>query len=187
MPLPKPSPRRADHARTVTSQGYMRDDGLWDIDARMTDVKTDNMDHPERGLIPAGVAYHDISIRITVDETLLIKDVHVSMDSTPFFMCPNIAPAFDKLKDTRIGGGWFSEVRKRVGGMLGCTHVNELLPVVATTAFQCLWPKRMEHEGESSVENILNTCHTWAAKSDVIKNYAPSYYQPEDIIAKQES
>jgi hypothetical protein len=32
--------RRHLHTRTVTMQGFAREDGLWDIEGRMTDAKT---------------------------------------------------------------------------------------------------------------------------------------------------
>ncbi|MEY3991305.1 MAG: hypothetical protein RIS04_68, partial [Pseudomonadota bacterium] len=39
MSLPAPAPRRLSHTRTVVFRGYDREDGLWDIEATLTDVK----------------------------------------------------------------------------------------------------------------------------------------------------
>ena len=41
MPLSTPVSRRAlRHSRVIDVQAYLRDDGLWDIDARITDIKS---------------------------------------------------------------------------------------------------------------------------------------------------
>src|SRR3970282_2145791 len=40
MPLPNPAPRRLMHTRAIECTGYERDDGLWDIEAHLTDTKT---------------------------------------------------------------------------------------------------------------------------------------------------
>ena len=55
MPLPDPtSERTLLHTRTITCEGYARDDGLWDIDGWMTDVKTYDAPNQDRNGIPAG-------------------------------------------------------------------------------------------------------------------------------------
>ncbi len=40
MPLSDPAPRKPLHKRANECRGYRRDDGLWDIEAHMTDTKS---------------------------------------------------------------------------------------------------------------------------------------------------
>ena len=40
MPLPNPVPRKLMHTRAIECNGYEREDGLWDIEAHLTDTKT---------------------------------------------------------------------------------------------------------------------------------------------------
>jgi hypothetical protein len=40
MPLSPPIGRQHLHTRRVVCQGFFRDDGLWDIEGRITDEKT---------------------------------------------------------------------------------------------------------------------------------------------------
>ena len=40
MPLSSPVSRTLRHTRAIQVDAYARDDGLWDLDARITDVKT---------------------------------------------------------------------------------------------------------------------------------------------------
>lgn len=40
MPLSPPEPREHIHSRDIILRGYRREDGLWDIEAHLTDTKT---------------------------------------------------------------------------------------------------------------------------------------------------
>lgn len=180
MPLSKPARRKAHHTRAVTCNGFLRDDQLWDIEARMTDVKAYNVDNPERdGYVAAGEAFHDISIRVTLDKQLLIHKVEASIDNAPFRICSRIIHAFKKLEGTRISTGWQRQAKELLGGVEGCTHMNELLPVVATTAIQTLWPSSVKDDMNVLKEGakfMLNSCHTWGQSSDMVKTYLPDAY-----------
>ena len=105
MPLPDAAPRRLLHHRAVHCHGYQRDDGLGDVEGRITDAKPFPCQQLMGHIIPVGEPYHDISIRLTVDAQLTVVAVATSMDTTPFDTCPAILPAFQKLVGLRIGGG----------------------------------------------------------------------------------
>ena len=52
MPLPPPAPRDLKHTRTIVCQGYEREDGLWDIEARLTDTKPRDIPLASGGVRP---------------------------------------------------------------------------------------------------------------------------------------
>ena len=54
MPLPEASKREHLHTRAITYQGFERDDGLWDIEAHMTDTKTYEFENNWRGKVKVG-------------------------------------------------------------------------------------------------------------------------------------
>ncbi|WP_299183754.1 DUF2889 domain-containing protein [uncultured Neptuniibacter sp.] len=183
MPLSKPVKRMLHHQRVVRCHGYLREDGDWDIEARMTDTKSHNVDNPERGgYVPAGEPFHDLSIRLTMDNTLLIREVEASIDYAPFKICSGIISAFKKLEGSRIGPGWQLLCRDRLGGVQGCTHLNELLPVLATTAIQTLWPNSDKDVLSEGARLMLNSCHSWSQSGSMVKRYLPNHYQPENLI-----
>ena len=65
MPLSKPSKRKLLHTRKVTCEGYLRDDGLMDIEGHLVDTKSYDFPNNDRGgHIPAGEPLHGISARI---------------------------------------------------------------------------------------------------------------------------
>ncbi|GGO86719.1 hypothetical protein GCM10011348_38210 [Marinobacterium nitratireducens] len=180
MPLPKPARRQQYHQRNVRCTGYLRDDGLWDIEGRMTDIKSHDIDIDDRdhGYVAAGEPFHDISMRLTIDETMLIHEVQAAIDAAPFRTCPAIAAAFKRLEGTRIGSGWLRQTRELVGGVEGCTHLNEMLQPLATTAVQMLWPVRAARTGERAHPGVINTCHTYAQDSEVVRRVMPDHYKP---------
>lgn len=184
MSLSKPVRRALQHRRNVECYGYARDDGLWDIEARMTDTKTDTVALPIRGDVAAGEPFHDLGLRITLDQQFLIHEVEAFIDASPFPICPNIAVAFKKLEGTRIGAGWSRQCKTLLGGHRGCTHLNELLPVVATTAVQTLWPSIDDDVMKLGAPLMINSCHSWAQNSEVIKVLLPEYFNaanPENV------
>lgn len=179
MPLSKPVRRTLHHRRQVLCEGYEREDGLWDIEARMTDIKTHTVENPERGgYVAAGEHFHDMRMRITIDRNLLIHAVETSMDDSPFRMCPAVVARYRQLEGTRIGPGWHRMAQELTGGDKGCTHLNELLKPITTTVFQTLWPTEDVDMVELGARGMLNTCHTWAQSSQVVRDYLPELYVP---------
>ena len=50
--LPAPVPRRPVHTRRISFEGFLRDDGLWDIDCQLSDTKAEAIVMRERGVLP---------------------------------------------------------------------------------------------------------------------------------------
>ncbi|MES2412207.1 MAG: DUF2889 domain-containing protein [Pseudomonadota bacterium] len=138
MPLPAPQPRRPLHHRKVFYDGYLRDDGLWDIEARMTDVKAYDFSTPHRGDMPAGTPIHDMYIRATVDDAMRIVEITAVMDARPFPECPKAEDPLQKLVGATMGQGWRYTIEKAMSGVQGCTHLRELLVNMGTAAFQTI-------------------------------------------------
>lgn len=165
--------RKLMHRRCIESYGFLREDGLWDIEASMQDLKSYNVKREFDGsLVPEGSPFHDIRACLTLDDTFLIKEVSVTMDAYPFPNCGGAAPSFSILKGTRIKPGWSRWLKETFSGKVGCTHVLELFPVIATTAFQTMWgslgEKYPEHVS-SSVTKLINSCHGWSEDGPMVR------------------
>ena len=121
MPLSPPVGRQHLHTRRVVCQGFFRDDGLWDIEGRITDEKTYDHANEWRGALKPGDFIHDMSIRLTVDNKFTIVDVDAVTDKSPYRVCGDIAPDFRKLIGLTIGGGQNGEHRALDGNAhCGC-------------------------------------------------------------------
>lgn len=181
MPLTKPTRRRLHHRRQVQCDGYERDDGLWDIEAHITDIKTYDLDNAERGgYVSAGEPFHDMWMRLTIDRGMKIHAVEAVIDASPFPQCPAIAKRFSQLEGTRIGPGWHREAKELFNGIHNCTHLHELLAPLATTAIQTLWPSDEKNVMELAENLLLDSCHGWSRHEYTVRKYIPHKYVPAE-------
>ena len=85
MPLPPPDcPRQPLHARSIRVQSYARDDGKWDLEAELIDVKA--YDFPKRDgvMFKAGQPIHHMHLRITIDGDFTIVAAQAVYDAAPY-------------------------------------------------------------------------------------------------------
>jgi hypothetical protein len=118
-------------------------------------------------------------LRLTVDQNLVVRNVETAMDVTPFPLCGDIVPRFDKLKGLKIGPGWNREVRQRLGGVNGCAHLVDLLRPIATVAFHTVMWSTSGPRSKSKKDGVkppLNTCHTWSSEGELVRADFPDYY-----------
>ena len=181
MTIKKTNKRKKIHNRSVHCEGFLREDGLWDIEGHLRDTKTYSFISDHRGDVKAGTAIHDMTIRVTLDDNLNIIDVVTIMDSHPYSICPEIIPNFKDLIGLTIGKGFRKNVYSKVGGVKGCTHLVELLFPIATTAFQTIYSYKINKNKDKKPINknapsLINSCHSWSENNEVIKKYFPDYY-----------
>lgn len=182
MPLPPPVARAHIHTRDYEIAGYRRSDGLWDIEAHMTDVKTYSFQNDYRGTVQAGEALHDMWIRLTLDEDLIVRDIEAVTDGAPFAVCPAITPNFKRMIGERVSGGWRGAIRKKLGGVEGCTHLVEMLGAMATVAYQAMYPvlvKKAAQNPRPGKPALLDSCHAFRANGPVAKKNWPAFYTGE--------
>ncbi len=193
MPLSPPKARRHLHTRAIDLKGYYRDDGLFDIEAHFTDRKTYSYESQWRGVVASGYPVHDMSLRLSIDGDLVVREVEAVMDVQPYTICSEVLDNFQRLVGLRIGAGWNKRVREAVGGVEGCTHLGELLGPLATVTFQTMsgdYPRELmgkppRQRGAAAAEGgandgealfMLNGCHTWRTDSPVVQRDYPAHY-----------
>jgi hypothetical protein len=185
MPLSAPAARKLMHTRTIQCCGYRREDGLWDIEAHMQDIKSFSFPNQDRGgEIKAGEPLHGMWLRVTLDMDFVIHAIEACTDWSPFNVCPEIVANYKRLIGLRIGPGWNRKLKTLVGRTEGCTHLTELLGPIATTAFQTMHPNRKGERkpkpGDPEKPRILNSCHALSADGDVVRQHWPAFYTGPD-------
>ena len=167
------------HTRTIHCQGFSRSDGMWDIEATLTDTKTRSYDNHERGEVKAGEPIHNMKLTITLDIDMVIRAIQTEMPHTPYQLCKSASDKMHKLVGLKIGAGWMRKARERVGRTESCTHVMELLGPVSTTAYQTMhWAieERENAKEKRGKPGILDKCHSLASHSQVVKVMWPVFY-----------
>ena len=191
--LPVPVPRRPVHTRRISFEGFLRDDGLWDIDCTLSDTKAEAIHMRERGLLPAGEPVHLLRVRLTLDDHLTIRGVQTAAVNAPFEECqaPAAAP-MQKLVGLTMGPGWRKAIEGVIGGVGGCTHLRELVFNAATAAFQMIPHHRATQRGQKDDSATpdgkppfyMGQCMTWAFDGPVVQRLAPVFYRPPERLKK---
>ena len=168
--------RRLIHRRKVECQGFLRADGLWDIEGRLSDSKTHPVTLAEGRTVAAGQTYHGMLIRLTLDDDFVVREVHVAMPDVPTSQCRGAMPGYEKLLGERIGPGFSRRIKELFGGIGGCVHLTELLLPIATTAFQTIPMARAMGAPRTAADaeaysnatgKLINTCYALREDSPV--------------------
>ncbi|HSV47642.1 MAG TPA: DUF2889 domain-containing protein [Ramlibacter sp.] len=188
MPLSAPRSRSFINSRAIHCEGFRRDDGLWEVEARLADVRSYETPAPWRATVPAGQPFHQMWLRLAFDDKREIREVEVAIDSHPFPECPSVEPNFQRLVGLRIGGGFNKEVQARLGGEEGCTHVLTLITNMATVAVQTLgsqirWDDRASAERVYGLDQdgkppVVGACRGYGRSGQMVQRIYPEFYRP---------
>ena len=181
MPLSSPVPRSLRHTRAITVEAYARDDGLWDLDASIRDVKERDITLAS-GVRPGGFPVHDLKLRVTINRELVIVDAEAASDSVPYpGFCDTIAPAYKQLVGMSLLKHFRLHLKDRLSGVLGCTHLTELAQVLPTAALQAFADDVFEdrnaadHAGSAERPFEIDRCHALRADGPAVAKYYPRW------------
>jgi hypothetical protein len=180
MPLPESPYRTELHLRRIEFRGYRRDDGLYEIDGRVVDTKTHPMRLEERGEVAPGEAIHDMWVRLVVDEDLVVKDIVAVTDASPYQVCREAVAPMRGIVGERIKPGWSAMVKARLGGAAGCTHLMELLPPIATAAYQTISAVRLARPDvldKGGRPAKIDSCYAFASHREVVLRRWPQFHR----------
>jgi hypothetical protein len=175
--------RRLMHRRSVECVGYLRHDGLWEVEARLVDTKPFAQRDRYRGELKAGDPVHDIALRLAVDDRMTIVEAETTMRATPYPTCIEVEPILQRLVGERIGKGWRELVRQKIGRLETCTHLSELLGPAVTALFQTMSYGKTP-EGGSSMDHqraagerpfFIGGCHSWRTDGPIVAEMFPQF------------
>jgi hypothetical protein len=180
MPLPQPTvTRQRIHLRQISLGGWQRDDGHWDIEARLVDTK----DHDYQlasGLRRQGDPVHDLWVRVTIDRRMTILDAAACSDSVPYpGGCDTIGPAYRQLIGLNLMQGFRRATAELFESVRGCSHLTELVNLLPTTAIQTFASLVNETEapGPGQKPFQLDQCHALETSSATVQRYYPRWYR----------
>ena len=130
------APREEVHNRRISCNGFVREDGQYDIEAEITDNKTYSFPSEFRGDVTPDQFVHHMKVRVTIDRSMTVTAAEAITISGPYAICPTANDVFQNLVGLTIGPGWRRRVTAAIGGRHGCTHISELMGTVGTIAFQ---------------------------------------------------
>lgn len=182
MPLPVPKISRSPrHTRRIVAQAYEREDGLWDIDAHITDTKPRVVELAS-GQREPNEPIHDLWLRITIDTQLNIVDAEAVSDAVPYpGYCDTNADVYKRLIGLNLIQSFRHALRERLAGTQGCTHLTELSSVLPTAAIQAfagdVLPTRdgVNDDDDAQPPFQLDRCHALRRDGPAVARYYPRW------------
>lgn len=175
---PPAAPRRPVHLRRITCEGFVREDGLIDIEGLLVDTKPEALRLVTRD-VPAGEPIHQMRVRLTVDRERRIVDAQAFSEQNPYATCSEVEAGYRRLVGMRIEPGFTRQVKRLMRGVEGCTHMTELLPPMASTLFQVIWAdgEFATNEGAASGQRTspLGGCHALRLDGHIVKTFFPQH------------
>ncbi len=172
-------------------RGYLREDGLYDIEGRVCDTKDHDFNPPSGDRqVSAGDFIHDLWVRMTVDTDLVVHEIESVSDATPYPLCREGGVNLQRMVGARIAAGWSLEVRRRLGRSAACTHLMELLIPMGTAAFQTIAPVRLARPDKLDVSGKplkIDSCSAYAADRGVVARRFPNFYTGSQSALEQQA
>jgi hypothetical protein len=179
MPIPSPSPqRRLKHRRTIIVEVFAREDGLWEVDALLTDVKTRDARMVD-SVRPAGMPIHQLLLRLVVNSQLDVLEAGSASDWSPYpEHCGQHGGAYAALAGLNLGRGFRKGVNERLSGVRGCTHLTELAQVLPSAVIQGLVGEVINPRGDGPNDPQpfqLDRCHALRTDGEVVRVHYPRW------------
>lgn len=175
MPLSPPAPRSPKHLRSIEIHGFVRDDGLFEIEGHLLDRWAQSISFPG-GHRAADEPIHSMRVRLTFDSNRRIVDAEASSDAVPLpGTCDAIGPHYRNLIGVEIGPGFRGRARALFSGLKGCTHLTELVGTMGTSAYQTLGGST---EPDPDVRPFqLDGCHALDVTGDAVATFYPKWHR----------
>lgn len=172
------SARKPIHTRSITMQSFLREDGFWELEAHLIDVKAYDFPTKRGPVHHAGEPVHDMTIVLLVTHDGEIRDVRATYQAAPYdAACMAIEDAYRGLIGLHLLRQFRVAVRDRFGRIDGCTHMSEMVVLLPTVFVQSLSAQRREQTEKVGRKPFqLEGCHALALTSPVVKEFYPEWY-----------
>jgi hypothetical protein len=179
---PAAAQRQLTHRRQIDVQVYARGNGLWEVDATLVDVRSRETPMSD-GPRPAGTPIHDMLLRLVVNEQLDILEAGSDTRWMPYpGQCNEHGDVYTRLVGLNLLRSFRRELRERVGGVQGCTHITELAQVLPTAVVQAFAGEVIDTRGlgdDARQPFQIDRCHALRAGGEAVRVHYPRWYRPD--------
>ena len=168
------------HSRRIEVQVYARADGLWEVDACLSDSRTHEL-RLLTGLRGAGEPIHDMLLRLVVDEQFNVLQAGSQMRATPYpGQCDAGEDVYARLAGLNLLKGFRQGVKTRCGATQGCTHLSELTQVIPTAVIQAFAGDVidvLDRPDATAPPFQIDRCRALRADGQAVQTYYPRWYR----------
>lgn len=173
------------HRRAIDVQVFARNDGLYEVDAALTDVKTVDM-AVAGGQRLAGEPIHAMLLRLVVDAQTNILSAGSQTSWMPYpGACDQHDDAYAALAGLNLMQGFRLGVKDRLAGIKGCTHITEmcqLLPSAVIQAFAGIVLDTQEGSTSTQPPFQLDRCHALRSDGVTVKTHYPRWFRNGEAL-----
>ena len=168
------------HRRAIDVQVFARDDGLFEVEAALSDTKTSDMSLAT-GVRKAGLPIHDMRLHLTVDRQLNIHAASSKSEWMPYpGACDQHGDAYARLVGLNLMKSFRQSVKTRLAGTQGCTHLTELCQVLPSAVLQAFAGAVIDpHAGGANGEAPfqIDRCHALRSDGQTVQTHYPRWYR----------
>lgn len=180
MSLPPADPtRRLHHRRHLDVQVFARDDGLWEVEASLIDLRTQSVPLAS-GIRPAGQPIHEMVLRLVVDAGFNVVDAGSDTRWMPYEgLCDQHGDAYQQLIGLNLARGFRKAATERLQGTRGCTHLTELTQMLPTAVIQAFAGVVIDTRGDNATEPPfqIDRCHALRSDGEAVRLHYPRWYR----------
>ncbi|RJR27230.1 MAG: DUF2889 domain-containing protein [Desulfobacteraceae bacterium] len=165
------------HERKVEFHTYPLKDGEVIVEGKLTDRRLMEGYRWDGLKRPPGVV-HELTVRVRLGgRPLSILEAEAEMINIPHELCPTTLSSIEKIVGLPVVAGFTEEVRKRLGGIKGCTHLAYLIVAMAPAALHGFWtansrtpspvPKSLKEF--PGLKQLTNSCTLWREGGPLIQ------------------
>lgn len=166
--------REPVHLRRIDCEGFRREDGLFDLVGTLTDVRPAPVSLPERA-VAAGEPIHRMVLTLTVDAQRVIRTASAVTEHSPYRECREAPVRYAQLEGLRVEPGFNDKVRRLFRGVAGCTHITEMIPVMASALYQSTWS---DADSTRDDQRAIGGCHALRQDGPVVLRVFPRAARP---------
>lgn len=180
--------RKPLHTRNITVNTFVREDGLYDLESELIDVKAYDFNLQSGEVHKTGKPVHHMLMRVTIDREFTIQNAVAGYKAAPYGKhCSCIGPEYSKLTGLNLLRNFRNEVKKIFSKVNGCTHMTELTYVLPTVAVQTMAGQNPGNPSNAHSKTKkpfqLDGCHALRVDGPVAKKFYPIWYvEPQDKI-----
>jgi Protein of unknown function (DUF2889) len=188
--------RELKHTRSISVSVYKREDGLWDVEARLTDTKAKDY-KLAMGTRLASQPVHDMTMCVSITEAFDVVAANATSHSVPYpGYCEVITPSYQQLVGLNLLKNFNRDVRARLGKTAGCTHITELTAVMPTAAVQAFSGeiKRPKITSGAAADKSPDTppfyidgCHALVRSGGAVQTFYPQWFKSAQSTSNSNS
>jgi hypothetical protein len=118
---------------------------------------------------PPGVV-HRLGVRLLIgNRPPAIQEAEAEMVDIPHELCSTVADAVQKIVGLAVTAGFGEQVRRRLGGIEGCSHLTHLILAMGPAILHGFWahhsrqprPVPRSREEVQGLPYLINSCRLW--------------------------